>query len=159
MKEVTESLTTRIFRSLGFDEGAKRASSFAFSKNQAPKEWKVFTFDSPLPIYYIIAINSKTTEIRSFINGIQAENYILVANLENHDLVVIRRSKNGENQPLIIPLRKEEDYDRVISVLQRLNFTSDELTTHSSINSVVDEIAESCEIDNVQNVLTAIAVI
>ncbi len=145
MKEIAESPTSRIFQSLGFDEGSKRAASFAFCRNPAPKDWKAFTFSSPLPIYHIIALKSKTTEMRSFINGIQAENYILIANLEGHDLIVIRRSKKGENQPLIIPLRKEEDYDRVINVVQRLNFTSDELTAHSSINSAVDLLKAGAE--------------
>jgi len=131
---------SRVLGAFGLEEASKRACSFAFSSRIVPSTWKAFTFDLPsrLPFFYVAAPNGKISQIRSLAFGIRAENYVLLADLGAQSLLVLRRSKKGENAPLFIPLRKEEDFERIVNVVRKFNFVSDELSAHSSVNDVVD---------------------
>lgn len=134
-----------ILDAFGVDDQIKRACSFAFSSRVAPSSWKAFTFDLPIAFYYVHALGGNTTQVRSLALGIRAENYVLLAELEDRVVLVLRRSKKDDNVPLLLPLKKEEDYERLVTAVRKFNFVSDELTAHSSINSVVDLLRAGAE--------------
>jgi len=140
-----QSYSDKLLEAFGIDPRSKRACSFAFSTRQAPANWSAFTFDLPIPFYLIYAPEVKVSDVRSFVSGIKAENYILLAEFGSHSLLVLRRAKKGENIPLLVPIRKEEDCERVVNTIKKFNFASDELTAHSSINSAVDLLRVGAE--------------
>jgi hypothetical protein len=123
----------KILGAFGVDERGKRACSFAFSSRAVPSSWKAFTFQLPsdLSFYYVLAPGGNLTQIRSLAFGISRENFVLLAVLDRQVVLVLRRSKKDDNAPLLVPLRKEEDFERVTSGIRRLNFVSDELTAQS----------------------------
>lgn len=128
----------RIIQSLGFDPSSFHPTSFTFSLKPAPKSWKAFTVDDAhFPLYKIDAKGAKTVEIRNLITGIQAEHYIVIAELDGFDVLCMSRHKRGE-QPLVLTLRQDKDYDAVITVFRGQNFTSDVLSAHYAINKSID---------------------
>jgi len=135
----------RIVKAFRIDEQTKRACSFAFSSKAVPSSWKAFSFDLPITFYYVYAPSGNVTQIRSLALGIRSENYVLLAELESQAVLVLRRSKKDDTVPLLVPLRKEEDYERVVNVVRKLNFVSDELTAHSSIDSAIDLLRVGAE--------------
>lgn len=126
----------------GIEDSSKRACSFAFSSKTVPSEWEAFTFDLPIakPIFYlVIAKGAKLEQIKAFASGIAAENYVLIVDRGEDSILVLRRSKKGDNAPLLIPLWKEDDYERVVNVVrEHHDFLSDELSAHSCLNDVID---------------------
>lgn len=135
----------RILEAFGIDEQTKRACSFAFSSRTVPASWKAFTFEVPLTLYYVFAPGGNLTQIRSLAFGISKENFVLLAVLDSQVILVLRRSKKDDNAPVLRPLRKEEDFELVVSTVRRFNFVSDELTAHSSLHSVVDLLRTGAE--------------
>ena len=135
----------KILEAFGVKDEARRACSFAFSSRPVPSSWKAFTFDLPLAFFYVLAPGGSLTQVRALASGISKENFVLLAECDGHVVLVLRRSKKDDNAPLPIPLRKEEDFEKVISVVRRFNFVSDELTAHSSLYSIVDLLRAGAE--------------
>src|SRR5207249_74200 len=77
--------------------------------------------------------------------GIKNENYVILAEFGTHALLVLRRSKKQDDQPLFVSVKTDEDYERVAGVIKKLNFTSDELSAHSSLNSAVELVRVGAE--------------
>ena len=135
-----------LLEAFGVDEQNKRACSFAaISTRPAPSGWKAFTFDLPVLFYHVYAPGGNVTRVRSLALGIRHENYVLLAELDSHVVLVLRRSKKDDKVPLLVPLRREEEYERVVNAVRKFNFVSDMLTAHSSINSVVDLLRAGAE--------------
>ena len=126
-----------IFRSMGLDISTMRQTSLSFSLRLAPMSWKAHTFEAFFPVYRIDAKEAKINDIRNFVAGIRTDNYIVLAELSDITLFCISRAKKGE-LPLILPLRSTDDYERVINVLRRHNFSTDELSAHVVIDSCLD---------------------
>jgi hypothetical protein len=135
----------RILSAFGLNEQAKRACSFSFSSRPASSSWKAYTFETHMQFYYVLAPNGNVTQVRSLALGISKENFVLVAELDRQVVLVLRRSKKDDNVPLLIPLRKGEDFERVIGSVRKFNFVSDELTAHASLFSVVDLLRAGAE--------------
>lgn len=135
----------KALEAFGVREQSKRACSFAFSSRPAPANWQAFTFDLPVAFYYVLASHGNITQIKSFALGIGKENFVLLAAFDTHAVLILRRSKKDDNAPLLVPLRREEDLERVVSAIRKLNFVSDELTAHSSIYSLVDLLRAGAE--------------
>ena len=135
----------RVLEAFGVDEQVKRACSFAFSSRPVPASWKAFAFELPLAFYYVFAPGGNVTQIRSLAFGVSKENFVLLAVLDSQVVLVLRRSKKDDNAPLPVPLRKEEDFERVVSAVRKYNFVSDELMAHSSLFSVVDLLGAGAE--------------
>lgn len=128
----------RIIQSLGFEPSSFHPTSFTFSLKPAPKSWKAFTVDDAhFPLYKIEAKGAKTVEIRDLITGIRAEHYVVIAELDGFDVLCMSRHRKGE-QPLVLTLRQDKDYDAVITVFRGQNFTSDVLSAHYAINKSID---------------------
>ncbi|MCW4003627.1 MAG: hypothetical protein NWE95_06930 [Candidatus Bathyarchaeota archaeon] len=135
----------RVLQAFGLDERTKRTISFAFSSKPALASWKAFTFDLPWEFYYVLAPDANLSQVRSLASGISRENFGLLAVTSGQVILVLRRSKKDDNAPLLFPLRKEEDFERVVGVIRKFNFTSDVLTAHSSLSSVVDLLRVGAE--------------
>jgi hypothetical protein len=135
----------RVLDAFGVREAEKRACSFAFSSRSVPASWKAFSFGLQWEFYYVLAPNGNITQIRSLALGISKENFALLAVCDNQVILVLRRSKKEDNMPLLVPLRKEEDFERVIGVIRKLNFVSDVLTAHASLHSAVDLLKAGAE--------------
>lgn len=144
-EQLQQSFSRKVLEAFGIEQNARRECTFAFSTRQVPSNWRAFTFDLPFPFYLIYAPGARISDIKSLALGIKAENFVLLAEFGSYAVLVLRRAKKGEDLPLFVPLRKEEDYERVINTLRKFNFTSDELTAHSSINSAVDLLRVGAE--------------
>ncbi|MCI0526700.1 MAG: hypothetical protein L0Y56_04510, partial [Nitrospira sp.] len=136
----------RIIQSLGMDPKSFHQTSLNFSLKAAPKTWTAFTFDAFFPIYRIKAPAAKVTDIKGVISGIQRDTFIVVLELDDFNVLCLSRHKKGE-PPYFLPLRKEEDYDRVLSVLRKHNFTSDELSAHVAIDNSIELLKSGAERD------------
>lgn len=127
-----------IIQSLGLDPKSFHLTSFTFSLKPAHKTWKAFTADNThFPIYRVVAPQTKIVEIRNFIGGIPAEHYIVLAELDDFAILCMSRHKRGE-QPLILALKQDKDYERVANVFRTQNFTSDVLSAHYAIDKSMD---------------------
>jgi len=135
----------RLLEAFGVDEQKKRASSFVFSSKPVATSWKAFTFELPLAFYYVLAPGGNVTQIRSLAFGVSKENFVLLVVVDSQVILVLRRYKKDDNAPFLVPLRREEDFERAISAIRRFNFVSDELTAHSSLHSVVDLLRAGAE--------------
>lgn len=135
----------KVLEAFGVKDEVKRACSFAFSSKVVPSSWRAFTFDLPVAFYYVLAPGGTVTQIRSLALGIGKENFVVLAVLDGQAVLVLRRSKKGDDAPLLVVLRKEEDFERVVSAVRRFNFVSDELTAHSSLYSLVDLLRTGAE--------------
>lgn len=144
-QRLEQSYSSRLLEAFGIDENNRRACSFAFSTKQVPRSWKAYTFELPIPFYLVHAPEGKFGEIKSLALGIRSENYVLLADLGSHALLVVRRAKKDDNAPLLVPVRNEEDYERVANTVRKFNFTADELTAHSSTNAIVDLLRVGAE--------------
>jgi hypothetical protein len=140
-----EAQVQKVLEAFGVKDEAKRACSFAFSSRVVPSSWRAFTFDLPLAFYYVFAPGGTVTQVRSLALGIGKENFVVLAVLDSQVVLVLRRSKKDDDAPLFVVLRKEEDFERVISAVRRFNFVSDELTAHSSLFSLVDLLRAGAE--------------
>jgi hypothetical protein len=139
------SYAERILEALGINPKDRRVSSFAFSRKPPPGQWEAFTFEIPVPLYFVRATEGTYGQVRTLASGIKADNYILVADLGNSAILVMRRVKKGENVPLVVPVRKEEDYERIANILKKFNFSSDELTAHAAVSSAVEQLRIGAE--------------
>ncbi len=110
----------RLLQAFGLTRKEARPCSFAFSTKQPSGEWQAFTFSLPVSFYLVDAVGATYGEIRSLASGIKSENYILVAELGSHALLVLRRSKKEDDQPLPVSVKTEEDYERVAGVIRKL---------------------------------------
>lgn len=135
----------KVLEAFGVRDEVKRACSFAFSSKVVPSNWRAFAFDLPVAFYYVLAPGGAVTQVRSLALGIGKENFVVLAVLDSQAVLVLRRSKKGDDAPLLVVLRKEEDFERVVSVVRRFNFVSDELTAHSSLYSLVDLLRTGAE--------------
>lgn len=135
----------RLLRAFGLAEKSKRSISFAFSSKVVPSNWKAFSFDLEWEFYYVSAPGANLSQIRALASGIGKENFGLVAVTEGLVFLVLRRSMKDDNVPLLVPLRREEDYERAIGVIKKFNFVSDVLTAHSSLSSLVDLLKSGAE--------------
>jgi hypothetical protein len=133
-----------VLRAFGVGRTSKRPCSFAFSSRVAPSSWKAYFFDLPsrLPFYLVVAPQGKISAVRSLASGIRAENFVLLADLAAQALLVLRRSKKGENTPLFVPLRRGEDFERVVNVVRKFNFGADELSAHAALSNIIDLLSE-----------------
>ncbi|WP_075054215.1 Eco57I restriction-modification methylase domain-containing protein [Nitrososphaera viennensis] len=135
-----------IIQALGLEPASFHPAPFNFSQKPAPNVWKAFSIETVFPIFKINAPRGKVVDIRSFVGGIQADTYVIIAELDSAVVLCIKRvNKQKGEQPLILPLRTEEDFDRVVNVLRKNNFTSDQLSAHMSISTVVDELKSGAE--------------
>jgi len=138
---------SKLLESFGVKEAEKRACSFSFSSKagSVPSGWRAFTFDLAVPFWFVTAPGARTTEIRSLAAGIPAENYMLLADAGAYALLVLRRHKKDDNSPLLIPMRKDEEFERVMAVMRRLNFRSDQLVAHANLMSAVELLRAGAE--------------
>ena len=145
MQRIEHSFSDRILKAFDVDSRSARPCSFAFSTKQPPGSWKAFTFGLPIPFYLVYTSGATYGEVKSLASGIKAENYVLLAEFGTHSLLVMRRAKKEENQPLLVGVKKEEDLERIANTIRKFNFKSDELTAHSSLNSAVDLLRVGAE--------------
>jgi len=139
------NLIRSILEAFRLREGDKRGCSFAFSSRSAPSGWRAYTFEAPLSFYLVEAPGGNLTQIKALANGIGKDYFILLASMDKHAVLVLRRYKKDDNAPFAVVLRKEEDFERVISAVRKYDFLSEELTAHSSLISVVDSLKAGAE--------------
>jgi len=144
-KTIGNQSIERLLQAFGLDEKTKRAISFAFSSKAIPSNWKAFSFDLPWEFYYVLSPDANLSQIRALASGISKENFGLVAVTGGQVFLVLRRSMKDDNVPLLVPLRREEDYERAIAAIKKFNFVSDVLTAHSSLSSLVDLLKAGAE--------------
>lgn len=81
-------------------------------------------------------------EIRNLVGGIQGEHFIVVADVGSFGVLCMSRHKKGEH-PLVLTLRQEKDFERVISIFRTQNFTSDVLSAHYAISKSIELLKTS----------------
>lgn len=135
----------KILEAFGIEDKRKRTCSFAFSSKSVPSYWKAFTFDLQWEFYYVLAPDGNLSRIKSLASGIGKENFAMIAVLSDYVVLVLRRFKKDDNSPLVLSVRKEEDLERVTNALRKFNFSSDVLTAHASLSSVVGLLRAGAE--------------
>lgn len=146
MEPTLRDYADRVVQSLGLESKDFHQTSFSFSQKAPPKTWNAFTCGAFFPIYRVRAPAAKVSDIKAFINGIQSDNYVILAELDDFNVLCMSRHKKGE-PPYVVPLRGEEDYDRVVSVFRKQNFTSDELSAHVAIDASIELLKSGAERD------------
>jgi hypothetical protein len=145
LQESQLGFSDRILQAFGLTRKEARPCSFAFSTKPPPGDWRAHTFSLPVSFYLVDAVGATYGEVRSLASGVKNENYVLVADLGSHALLVLRSPKKEDAQLLLVSVKTDEDYERVAGVIKKLNFTSDELSAHSSLNSAVELLRVGAE--------------
>jgi hypothetical protein len=137
----------RVLEAFGVSVTVGRQCSFAFSSKPASAGWVAFSFDLPFLFYYVKAPHGVVTQVKSLCSGIASQNFVVLAVLDDCAVLVLRRPKKEDVGPLLLVLRREEDFDRVVSVARKFDFGSGELLAHASLSSVVDLLRGGAERD------------
>jgi len=119
------------------DLSSKREASFAFSIKSPMPGWVAHSFNAAVPFFLVDARGARATQIYSFASGINKEAFILLANLGDRIALVIRRPGKEGDPYLRLLLQKEEDYERAIGILRRIDLVSDALTAHANLSDAV----------------------
>ncbi|VVB71584.1 Uncharacterised protein [uncultured archaeon] len=140
-----QSHIQRFFEKLKMDEHDLTPCSFAFTKFKSiPGEWRCSTFDLAIPFWHIFAPGARSSDLRKLSAGIQVENFMLLADLGDSSLLVIRTYGKGKGEkPLFKSLRKIEDYDEMAGVLRKFDFKSDDLIAHASLQAAKELLERS----------------
>ena len=89
----------KIFEALKVAESERSTCSFAFSKTKPiPTSWKCFTSDLAIPFWHIYAPGAKQSEIRRLSSGISVENFMLLADLGEAAVLVIKTFGKGKGE-------------------------------------------------------------
>ncbi len=143
---VDSNLLQKVLRALNIDESAKTPCSFAFTKYRSISEdWKCFTASLSVPFWCIFVPGSRQSDIKKLISGIPADNFMLLADLGDTCLLVIKTfaKRKGDNKPLFKPLRKLEDYEEAANVLQKFDFISDDLMAYAFLQAAREFLERS----------------
>ncbi|OPY50939.1 MAG: hypothetical protein A4E48_01693 [Methanosaeta sp. PtaU1.Bin060] len=135
----------KIFEALKVAESERSTCSFAFSKTKPiPASWKCFTSDLAIPFWHIYAPSARQSEIRRLSSGISAENFMLLADLGEAAVLVIKTFGKGKGEkPLFKLLRKSEDYDEAANALRKFDLKSDDLMAHASLQAAKELLERS----------------
>jgi hypothetical protein len=99
--------------------------------------WVAHSFNAAVPFFLLDARGARATQIYSFASGINKEAFILLADLRDRTALVIRRPGKEGDPYLRLLLQKQEDYERAIGILRRINLVSDALTAHANLSDAV----------------------
>ena len=86
------NLTRSILAAFRLKEENKRGCSFAFSSRPAPSSWRAYTFEAPLSFFLVEAPGGNLTQIKSLANGIGKDYFVLLASMDKHAVLVLRKS-------------------------------------------------------------------
>lgn len=138
-------LLQKVWDALKLDENAKTPCSFAFSKTKPiPGSWKCFSSDLAVPFWHIYAPGAKQSEIKKVASGISTENFMLLADLGEASLLVIKTFGKGKGEkPLFKFLRKNNDYEEAANALRKYDFKSDDLIAHASLQAAKELLEKS----------------
>jgi len=99
MAVVVQNLLQKVLVALKVDDGAKTPCSFAFTKFKSIlDEWKCFTSDLAVPFWQIYAPGARQSDIKKLSMGISAENFMLLADLGDASLLVIKIFGKGKGE-------------------------------------------------------------
>jgi hypothetical protein len=145
MAVVVQNLLQKVLVALKVDDGAKTPCSFAFTKFKSILgEWKCFTSDLAVPFWQIYAPGARQSDIKKLSMGISAENFMLLADLGDASLLVIKIFGKGKGEkPLFKPLRKPEDYEEAANALRKFDLKSDDLMAHASLQAAKELLERS----------------
>ncbi len=145
MAVVVQNLLQKVLVALKVDDGAKTPCSFAFTKFKSIlDEWKCFTSDLAVPFWQIYAPGARQSDIKKLSMGISAENFMLLADLGDASLLVIKIFGKGKGEkPLFKSLRKPEDYEETANVLQKFDLKSDDLMAHAFLQAAKELLERS----------------
>jgi hypothetical protein len=145
MAVVVSNFLQKVLGALKIDESNKMPCSFAFTKYKSVSEdWKCFTSDLTIPFWHIYAPGARISDIKKLSSGVPANIFILLADLGDACLLVIKTfgKKKGE-KPLFKLLRKPEDYDEAANVLQKFDLKSDDLMAHAFLHAAKELLERS----------------
>lgn len=143
---VIQYYANRVIQSLGLEPASFYETSLIFSAKSSPKTWRAYTCQSVIRVYRIRAPGAKVSDIKTFVSGIPTESFLVIAELDDFNVLCLSRHKKGE-PAYVVPLRREEDYETVISVFRKKNFTSDELSAAVAIDSAMTDLKSGAERD------------
>ena len=144
-QQLKSDLSDSLLDAIGVEKVHGRECSFSFSAKQPPAEWKAFTFDLSVPLWLVLAQDSKLGEIRTFVSGIKSDNFLLLVEQGSRNVFFAKRAKKGDNSAAFFVIRNGDECERVCNVIRRLDFHSDELTAHSSISRAIDSLREGAD--------------
>lgn len=90
-----------------------------------------------MPFFLVDAKGSRATQLYSFASGINKEAFILLANLGDRLVMVIRRPGKEGDPYLRLVLQNEEEVERVIGIVRRVDLLSNTLTAHAGLSDAV----------------------
>ena len=94
-----QNLLQRVLGALKVDEGARTPCSFAFTKFKSISEdGKCFTADLAVPFWHIYAPGARQSDIKKLSSGVPADNFMLLADLGDACLLVIKTFGKGREK-------------------------------------------------------------
>lgn len=140
--EKRASLLLSAFR---IEPSSKREASFAFSSKAPIHGWVAYSYDAAVPFFLIEAEGSQASQVYSFASGINKEAFILIADLDEKVVLIMRRPGKEGDPYLRLVLQKEEDFERATGVLRKLDLVSDSLTAHANLSDAVELLRVGAE--------------
>ncbi|MCX6677696.1 MAG: hypothetical protein NTU95_07095 [Methanothrix sp.] len=97
-----------------------------------------------VPFWHIYAPGARQSDIKKLSSGVPADNFMLLADLGDACLLVIKTFGKGKGEkPLFKPLRKPEDYEETANVLQKFDLKSDDLMAHAFLQAAKELLERS----------------
>lgn len=138
----------QLFSAMGLDYDTGNTVAPTFSTKPPSPKWTsiLFEVESGLTIYHLITKEKSITAIRTFMNGISREHYIIVVSLANYDYLFIKNyNKDSKIKYHTYPLRTDSEYGKAISIFRKYNITADILTAHANLSDIVKDMISSSE--------------
>ena len=135
-----------VFSSMGLKYDSGHDVAPTFSTQPPKKEWQAVMFESGsgLAIYHLITNEKSISMLRPFIGKISADHYVIMASLTDHDCLFIRNfQKNSKAKYHTFSFRKDSDYEKAKAMFRKYNITSDILTAHAGLASIVRDMVSS----------------
>ena len=136
----------RVFSSMGLEYNSGHDVSPMLSTKPPKRGWRAVMFESEsgLAIHHLITSEKSITSLRPFIDKISVDHYVIMVSLTDHDCLFIRNFQKGSKTKYhTFPLHKDSDYTKAEAMFRKYNITSDTLTAHAALASIVRDMASS----------------
>ncbi len=142
--EGNQRLSSLLF-AFRLEPSSKREASFAFSSKPPLSGWVAYSYEAALPFFLLEAKDSRATQVYSFASGINKEAFILLADLGEKIVLIMKRPGKEGDPYLRLVLQRLEDFDRAIGVLRKLDLVSDSLTAHANLSDAIELLRVGAE--------------
>jgi hypothetical protein len=108
--------------------------------------WRAYELGLPCRVFIVETEDEpRASEVRRFAAGIAKSGFILIFSSKRSGFLAVRPQSQSRSNVVIVPVRSQEDLERVATAARGLKFTDNELVASSSIEALAERLAAGAE--------------